>query len=228
MLSVELWMLGRTHCTFVWAKTYYRWCSQGYRALWWCSVYTGDRSELLATLTDMFWINGVLCAMYRPVFLECGRGLPECPDAIVIDGVVIVPMGSYFPVQRQLLWIDAVFCWLQFLWSIESSRVRVSIFWSFDYLGYDGWYDSWFEMVGIQDRRHGTDGKFISIDHPSLAAEPGWLLWWVLKERGFSRNNCRSRLCGPHPMAHGGIHLMAAAARSFWQLRAPETNWKTD
>lgn len=27
-------------------------------------------------------------------------------------------------------------------------------------------------MVGIQDCCHGTDGNSISIDHPSLAAEP--------------------------------------------------------
>ena len=81
-------------------------------------------------------------------------------------------------------------------------------------------------MVGIQDCCHGIDGNSISIDHPSLAAEPRLAIVMGTEGEGLSQETIvEADYVVRIPMAHGvdSLNVAAAAAVAFWQLRAPET-----
>ena len=66
----------------------------------------------------------------------------------------------------------------------------------------------------------------ISIDHPSLAAEPRLAIVMGTEGEGLSQETIvEADYVVRIPMAHGvdSLNVAAAAAVAFWQLRAPET-----
>ena len=189
-------------------------------------VYTGDR-ELLATLTVYVLTRGVLCAMYRPVFRSVEEVCRNARRIVVIDGVVdSTNVGAIFR-SAAALGIDAVLLTRNSCDPLNRRAVRVSM--GSVFLIPWAWMDGTIRdlrWLGFRTAAMALTENSISIDHPSLAAEPRLAIVMGTEGEGLSQETIvEADYVVRIPMAHGvdSLNVAAAAAVAFWQLRAPET-----
>ena len=189
-------------------------------------VYTGER-ELLATLTGYVLTRGVLCAMYRPVFRSVEEVCRNARRIVVIDGVVdSTNVGAIFR-SAAALGIDAVLLTRNSCDPLNRRAVRVSM--GSVFLIPWAWMDGTIRdlrWLGFRTAAMALTENSISIDHPSLAAEPRLAIVMGTEGEGLSQETIvEADYVVRIPMAHGvdSLNVAAAAAVAFWQLRAPET-----
>lgn len=189
-------------------------------------VYTGER-ELLATLTGYVLTRGVLCAMHRSVLQRVKDVCRDARRIVVIDGVVdATNIGAIFR-SAAALGIDAVLLTHNSCDPLNRRAVRVSM--GAVFMLPWTWLDGTIQDLGRLGFRIAamalTDNS-ISIDHPSLAAEPRLAIVVGTEGEGLSHETiAEADYVVRIPMAHGvdSLNVAAAAAVAFWQLRASES-----
>ena len=163
-------------------------------------------------------ISRALDAGYEPIALLCERKHITGDAAKVIERCGDVPV---YTGDRELL---ATLTGYVLTRGVLCAMYR-PVFRS-DTLGMDGWTIRDLRWLGFRTAAMALTENSISIDHPSLAAEPRLAIVMGTEGEGLSQETIvEADYVVRIPMAHGvdSLNVAAAAAVAFWQLRAPET-----
>lgn len=185
-------------------------------------VYTGDR-DLLASLTGYVLTRGVLCAMRRPTPRSVEEVCSNARRIVVIDGVVdSTNIGAIFR-SAAALGMDAVLLTRNSCDPFNRRAVRVSM--GSVFLVPWAWMDEpphTLNRLGFRTAALALTDRSMSIDHPTLAAEPRLALIMGTEGDGLPQETItQSDYVVRIPMHHGvdSLNVAAASAVAFWELR---------
>lgn len=186
-------------------------------------VYTGTRN-LLAQLTGYTLTRGVLCAMRRPAPLSMEEVCREARRIVVINGVVdTTNIGAIFR-SAAALGIDAVLLTRNSCDPLNRRAVRVSM--GSVFLVPWTWMDgplTDLNQLGFRTAAMALTENSVSIDHPSLTAEPKLAIVMGTEGDGLPKETItEADYVVRIPMSHAvdSLNVAAAAAVAFWELRA--------
>lgn len=186
-------------------------------------VYTGTR-DLLAQLTGYTLTRGVLCAMRRPAPLSMEEVCREARRIVVINGVVdTTNIGAIFR-SAAALGIDAVLLTRNSCDPLNRRAVRVSM--GSVFLVPWTWMDgplTDLNQLGFRTAAMALTENSVSIDHPSLTAEPKLAIVMGTEGDGLPKETItEADYVVRIPMSHAvdSLNVAAAAAVAFWELRA--------
>ncbi len=188
------------------------------------SVYTGSR-ELLAGLTGYKLTRGVLCAMHRPRTESLESVCRNARRVVVIDGVVdTTNIGAIFR-SAAALGTDAVLVTTTSCDPLNRRAVRVSmgsvflVPWTWVS---DGYQDE-LRRLGFKTAALALTHDSVSIDDPSLAAEPRLAMIMGTEGDGLAHESIADAdYTVKIPMSHAvdSLNVAAASAVAMWQLRS--------
>lgn len=185
-------------------------------------VYTGTRN-LLAQLTGYTLTRGVLCAMRRPAPLSMEEVCRDARRIVVINGVVdTTNIGAIFR-SAAALGIDAVLL-RNSCDPLNRRAVRVSM--GSVFLVPWTWIDgplTDLNQLGFRTAAMALTENSVSIDHPSLTAEPKLAIVMGTEGDGLPKETiAEADYVVRIPMSHtvDSLNVAAAAAVAFWELRA--------
>lgn len=186
-------------------------------------VYTGTR-DLLAQLTGYTLTRGVLCAMRRPAPLSMEEVCRDARRIVVINGVVdTTNIGAIFR-SAAALGIDAVLITRNSCDPLNRRAVRVSM--GSVFLVPWTWMDgplTDLNQLGFRTAAMALTENSVSIDHPSLTAEPKLAIVMGTEGDGLPKETiAEADYVVRIPMSHtvDSLNVAAAAAVAFWELRA--------
>mgnify|MGYP002762800821 FL=1 len=186
-------------------------------------VYTGTR-DLLAQLTGYPLTRGVLCAMRRPAPLSMEEVCRDARRIVVINGVVdTTNIGAIFR-SAAALGIDAVLLTRNSCDPLNRRAVRVSM--GSVFLVPWTWMDgplTDLNQLGFRTAAMALTENSVSIDHPSLTAEPKLAIVMGTEGDGLPKETiAEADYVVRIPMSHAvdSLNVAAAAAVAFWELRA--------
>lgn len=186
-------------------------------------VYTGTRN-LLAQLTGYTLTRGVLCAMRRPTPLSMEEVCRDARRIVVINGVVdTTNIGAIFR-SAAALGIDAVLLTRNSCDPLNRRAVRVSM--GSVFLVPWTWMDGQLtdlNQLGFRTAAMALTENSVSIDHPSLTAEPKLAIVMGTEGDGLPKETiAEADYVVRIPMSHtvDSLNVAAAAAVAFWELRA--------
>lgn len=186
-------------------------------------VYTGTRN-LLAQLTGYTLTRGVLCAMRRPAPLSMEEVCRDARRIVVINGVVdTTNIGAIFR-SAAALGIDAVLLTRNSCDPLNRRAVRVSM--GSVFLVPWTWMDGQLtdlNQLGFRTAAMALTENSVSIDHPSLTAEPKLAIVMGTEGDGLPKETiAEADYVVRIPMSHAvdSLNVAAAAAVAFWELRA--------
>lgn len=186
-------------------------------------VYTGTR-DLLAKLTGYTLTRGVLCAMRRPAPLSMEEVCRDARRIVVINGVVdTTNIGAIFR-SAAALGIDAVLLTRNSCDPLNRRAVRVSM--GSVFLVPWTWMDgplTDLNQLGFRTAAMALTENSVSIDHPSLTAEPKLAIVMGTEGDGLPKETiAEADYVVRIPMSHtvDSLNVAAAAAVAFWELRA--------
>lgn len=186
-------------------------------------VYTGTR-DLLAQLTGYTLTRGVLCAMRRPAPLSMEEVCRDARRIVVINGVVdTTNTGAIFR-SAAALGIDAVLLTRNSCDPLNRRAVRVSM--GSVFLVPWTWMDgplTDLNQLGFRTAAMALTENSVSIDHPSLTAEPKLAIVMGTEGDGLPKETiAEADYVVRIPMSHAvdSLNVAAAAAVAFWELRA--------
>lgn len=186
-------------------------------------VYTGPRN-LLAQLTGYTLTRGVLCAMRRPTPLSMEEVCRDARRIVVINGVVdTTNIGAIFR-SAAALGIDAVLLTRNSCDPLNRRAVRVSM--GSVFLVPWTWMDgplTDLNQLGFRTAAMALTENSVSIDHPSLTAEPKLAIVMGTEGDGLPKETiAEADYVVRIPMSHAvdSLNVAAAAAVAFWELRA--------
>lgn len=186
-------------------------------------VYTGTRN-LLAQLTGYTLTRGVLCAMRRPTPLSMEEVCRDARRIVVINGVVdTTNIGAIFR-SAAALGIDAVLLTRNSCDPLNRRAVRVSM--GSVFLVPWTWMDgplTDLNQLGFRTAAMALTENSVSIDHPSLTAEPKLAIVMGTEGDGLPKETiAEADYVVRIPMSHAvdSLNVAAAAAVAFWELRA--------
>lgn len=186
-------------------------------------VYTGTRN-LLAQLTGYTLTRGVLCAMRRPTPLSMEEVCRDARRIVVINGVVdTTNIGAIFR-SAAALSIDAVLLTRNSCDPLNRRAVRVSM--GSVFLVPWTWMDGQLtdlNQLGFRTAAMALTENSVSIDHPSLTAEPKLAIVMGTEGDGLPKETiAEADYVVRIPMSHAvdSLNVAAAAAVAFWELRA--------
>lgn len=186
-------------------------------------VYTGTRN-LLAQLTGYTLTRGVLCAMRRPAPLSMEEVCRDARRIVVINGVVdTTNIGAIFR-SAAALGIDAVLLTRNSCDPLNRRAVRVSM--GSVFLVPWTWIDgplTDLNQLGFRTAAMALTENSVSIDHPSLTAEPKLAIVMGTEGDGLPKETiAEADYVVRIPMSHtvDSLNVAAAAAVAFWELRA--------
>lgn len=186
-------------------------------------VYTGTR-DLLAQLTGYTLTRGVLCAMRRPAPLSMEEVCRDARRIVVINGVVdTTNIGAIFR-SAAALGIDAVLLTRNSCDPLNRRAVRVSM--GSVFLVPWTWMDGTLtdlNQLGFRTAAMALTENSVSIDHPSLTAEPKLAIVMGTEGDGLPKETiAEADYVVRIPMSHAvdSLNVAAAAAVAFWELRA--------
>lgn len=186
-------------------------------------VYTGTR-DLLAKLTGYTLTRGVLCAMRRPAPLSMEEVCRDARRIVVINGVVdTTNIGAIFR-SAAALGIDAVLLTRNSCDPLNRRAVRVSM--GSVFLVPWTWMDgplTDLNQLGVRTAAMALTENSVSIDHPSLTAEPKLAIVMGTEGDGLPKETiAEADYVVRIPMSHtvDSLNVAAAAAVAFWELRA--------
>lgn len=186
-------------------------------------VYTGTR-DLLAQLTGYTLTRGVLCAMRRPAPLSMEEVCRDARRIVVINGVVdTTNIGAIFR-SAAALGIDAVLLTRNSCDPLNRRAVRVSM--GSVFLVPWTWMDgplTDLNQLGFRTAAMALTENSVSIDHPSLTAEPKLAIVMGTEGDGLPKETiAEADYVVRIPMSHAvdSLNVTAAAAVAFWELRA--------
>lgn len=186
-------------------------------------VYTGTR-DLLAQLTGYTLTRGVLCAMRRPAPLSMEEVCRDARRIVVINGVVdTTNIGAIFR-SAAALGIDAVLLTRNSCDPLNRRAVRVSM--GSVFLVPWTWMDgplTDLNQLGFRTAAMALTENSVSIDHPSLTAEPKLAIVMGTEGDGLPKETiAEADYVVRIPMSHAvdSLNVAAAAAVAFWELRA--------
>lgn len=185
-------------------------------------VYTGTR-DLLAQLTGYTLTRGVLCAMRRPAPLSMEEVCRDARRIVVINGVVdTTNIGAIFR-SAAALGIDAVLLTRNSCDPLNRRAVRVSM--GSVFLMPWTWMDgplTNLNQLGFRTAAMALTENSVSIDHPSLTAEPKLAIVMGTEGDGLPKETiAEADYVVRIPMSHAvdSLNVAAAAAVAFWELR---------
>ena len=185
-------------------------------------VYTGTR-DLLAQLTGYTLTRGVLCAMRRPAPLSMEEVCRDARRIVVINGVVdTTNIGAIFR-SAAALGIDAVLLTRNSCDPLNRRAVRVSM--GSVFLVPWTWMDgplTNLNQLGFRTAAMALTENSVSIDHPSLIAEPKLAIVMGTEGDGLPKETiAEADYVVRIPMSHAvdSLNVAAAAAVAFWELR---------
>ena len=185
-------------------------------------VYTGTR-DLLAQLTGYTLTRGVLCAMRRPAPLSMEEVCRDARRIVVINGVVdTTNIGAIFR-SAAALGIDAVLLTRNSCDPLNRRAVRVSM--GSVFLVPWTWMDgplTDLNPLGFRTAAMALTENSVSIDHPSLTAEPKLAIVMGTEGDGLPKETiAEADYVVRIPMSHAvdSLNVAAAAAVAFWELR---------
>lgn len=186
-------------------------------------VYTGTR-DLLAQITGYTLTRGVLCAMRRPAPLSMEEVCRDARRIVVINGVVdTTNIGAIFR-SAAALGIDAVLLTRNSCDPLNRRAVRVSM--GSVFLVPWTWMDgplTDLNQLGFRTAAMALTENSVSIDHPSLTAEPKLAIVMGTEGDGLPKETiAEADYVVRIPMSHtvDSLNVAAAAAVAFWELRA--------
>ena len=186
-------------------------------------VYTGTR-DLLAQLTGYTLTRGVLCAMRRPAPLSMEEVCRDARRIVVINGVVdTTNIGAIFR-SAAALGIDAVLLTRNSCDPLNRRAVRVSM--GSVFLVPWTWMDgplTDLNPLGFRTAAMALTENSVSIDHPSLTAEPKLAIVMGTEGDGLPKETiAEADYVVRIPMSHAvdSLNVATAAAVAFWELRA--------
>lgn len=186
-------------------------------------VYTGTR-DLLAQLTGYTLTRGVLCAMRRPAPLSMEEVCRDARRIVVINGVVdTTNIGAIFR-SAAALGIDAVLLTRNSCDPLNRRAVRVSM--GSVFLVPWTWMDgplTDLNQLGFRTAAMALTENSVSIDHPSLTAEPKLAIVMGTEGDGLPKETiAEADYVVRIPMSHAvdSLNVAAATAVAFWELRA--------
>lgn len=186
-------------------------------------AYTGTR-DLLAQLTGYTLTRGVLCAMRRPAPLSMEEVCRDARRIVVINGVVdTTNIGAIFR-SAAALGIDAVLLTRNSCDPLNRRAVRVSM--GSVFLVPWTWMDgplTDLNQLGFRTAAMALTENSVSIDHPSLTAEPKLAIVMGTEGDGLPKETiAEADYVVRIPMSHtvDSLNVAAAAAVAFWELRA--------
>lgn len=186
-------------------------------------VYTGTR-DLLAQLTGYTLTRGVLCAMRRSAPLSMEEVCRDARRIVVINGVVdTTNIGAIFR-SAAALGIDAVLLTRNSCDPLNRRAVRVSM--GSVFLVPWTWMDgplTDLNQLGFRTAAMALTENSVSIDHPSLTAEPKLAIVMGTEGDGLPKETiAEADYVVRIPMSHtvDSLNVAAAAAVAFWELRA--------
>ena len=186
-------------------------------------VYTGTR-DLLAQLTGYTLTRGVLCAMRRPTPLSMEEVCRDARRIVVINGVVdTTNIGAIFR-SAAALGIDGVLLTRNSCDPLNRRAVRVSM--GSVFLVPWTWMDgplTDLNQLGFRTAAMALTENSVSIDHPSLTAEPKLAIVMGTEGDGLPKETiAEADYVVRIPMSHtvDSLNVAAAAAVAFWELRA--------
>ena len=186
-------------------------------------VYTGTR-DLLAQLTGYTLTRDVLCAMRRPAPLSMEKVCRDARRIVVINGVVdTTNIGAIFR-SAAALGIDAVLLTRNSCDPLNRRAVRVSM--GSVFLVPWTWMDgplTDLNQLGFRTAAMALTENSVSIDHPSLTAEPKLAIVMGTEGDGLPKETiAEADYVVRIPMSHAvdSLNVAAAAAVAFWELRA--------
>ncbi len=186
-------------------------------------VYTGTR-DLLAQITGYTLTRGVLCAMRRPAPLSMEEVCRDARRIVVINGVVdTTNIGAIFR-SAAALGIDAVLLTRNSCDPLNRRAVRVSM--GSVFLVPWTWMDgplTDLNQLGFRTAAMALTEDSVSIDHPSLTAEPKLAIVMGTEGDGLPKETiAEADYVVRIPMSHtvDSLNVAAAAAVAFWELRA--------
>lgn len=186
-------------------------------------VYTGSR-ELLAALTGYTLTRGVLCAMRRPVLRDVAEICEGAKRVVVIDSVVdTTNIGAIFR-SAAALGIDAVLLTPTSCDPLNRRAVRVSMGSVFlvPWTWLPGSTDD-LKALGFKTVAMALTDNSVPIDDATLCSEPRLAIIMGTEGDGLAQEAITSAdYVARIPMSHcvDSLNVAAAAAVSFWQLRA--------
>ncbi|MBO7610408.1 MAG: RNA methyltransferase [Muribaculaceae bacterium] len=185
-------------------------------------IYTGER-DLLATLTGYTLTRGVLCAMRRPLPPSVKEICDGAKRIVVIDGVTdTTNIGAIFR-SAAALGIDAVLLTPTSCDPLNRRAVRVSM--GSVFLVPWTWLNFPIQQLnelGFKTVAMALTDNSVSIDHPTLIAEPKLAIIMGTEGDGLSHDTIvNADYVARIPMSHGvdSLNVAAASAVAFWQLR---------
>ena len=185
-------------------------------------VYTGTR-DLLAQLTGYTLTRGVLCAMRRSAPLSMEEVCRDARRIVVINGVVdTTNIGAIFR-SAAALGIDAVLLTRNSCDPLNRRAVRVSM--GSVFLVPWTWMDgplTDLNQLGFRTAAMALTEDSVSIDHPSLTAEPKLAIVMGTEGDGLPKETiAEADYVVRIPMSHtvDSLNVAAAAAVAFWELR---------
>ena len=185
-------------------------------------IYTGER-DLLATLTGYTLTRGVLCAMRRPLPPSVEEICDGAKRIVVIDGVTdTTNIGAIFR-SAAALGIDSVLLTPTSCDPLNRRAVRVSM--GSVFLVPWTWLDfpvQQLNELGFKTVAMALTDNSVSIDHPTLIAEPKLAIIMGTEGDGLSHDTIvNADYVARIPMSHGvdSLNVAAASAVAFWQLR---------
>ena len=194
-------------------------------------VYTADRA-MLAQLTGFELTRGVLCAMHRPLLPTVEEVCRNARRVAVLEGIVdSTNIGAIFR-GAAALGMDAVLLSPSCCDPLCPRAVRVSMGTVFQVpwatLGDSpaDWPEAGMarlHALGFKTAAMALDSRAISIDDPTLRAEPRLAIVLGTEGDGLARTtiaHCDYTVM--IPMQHGvdSLNVAAAGAVAFWELRA--------
>ena len=186
-------------------------------------VYTGTR-DLLAQLTGYTLTRSVLCAMRRSAPLSMEEVCRDARRIVVINGVVdTTNIGAIFR-SAAALGIDAVLLTRNSCDPLNRRAVRVSM--GSVFLVPWTWMDgplTDLNQLGFRTAAMALTENSVSIDHPSLTAEPKLAIVMGTEGDGLPKETiAEADYVVRIPMSHAvdSLNVAAAAAVAFWELRA--------
>lgn len=194
-------------------------------------VYTADRA-MLAQLTGFELTRGVLCAMHRPLLPTVEEVCRNARRVAVLEGIVdSTNIGAIFR-GAAALGMDAVLLSPSCCDPLCRRAVRVSMGTVFQVpwatLGDSpaDWPEAGMarlHALGFKTAAMALDSRAVSIDDPTLRAEPRLAIVLGTEGDGLARTtiaHCDYTVM--IPMQHGvdSLNVAAAGAVAFWELRA--------
>ena len=187
-------------------------------------VYTGPR-ELLASLTGYTLTRGVLCAMRRPMPPSVEQVCRRASRIVVIDNVVdTTNIGAIFRAAAAL-GIDGVLLTTTSCDPLNRRAVRVSM--GSVFLVPWTWLQgpvSSLHQWGFRTAAMALTDHSVPLDYPPLMQEPRLAIVMGNEGDGLEAHTiAEADYVVRIPMSHqvDSLHVAAAAAVAFWQLRKP-------